>query len=90
MKNEILNESATQLLLDEAEKILQLLRNQKTACMSCPIYEEIMDTKMFGFSEKVTFAIELGVIDEEKGQQLLSHLERSMFNIYEEVSENTK
>lgn len=78
MKNEHLNKSATQLLFDEADKILLLLKNQATTCMSCPIYEEIMDTKMFGFSEKVSFAIELGVIDEDTGQQLLSHLERSM------------
>lgn len=87
MNNEILNQSATQLLLDEADNILQLLNNQETICLSCPIYEEIVDTKMYGFSEKINFAIELGVMDEDAGHQLLSQLEREISRVYEEISE---
>lgn len=55
MKNEHLNKSATQLLFDEADKILLLLKNQAITCISCPIYEEIMDTKMFDILEKSIF-----------------------------------
>lgn len=87
MENETMYDSATQLLLDESEQILQILKNQEVTCTSCPIFEEIMDTKLFGFSEKVNFAIELGVIEEDLGQQLLSNLEQAMSNVYENISE---
>ena len=87
MGNETKYDSATQLLLEESYEILLILRNQEKNCISCPIFEEIMDTKLFGFSEKVNFAIELGVLDDEFGQELLSNLERSMSEVYERISE---
>ncbi len=86
MNNDVLHDSATKLLYDEAKSILQILKNQETLCLSCPIYEEIIDTKMYGFSEKVNFAIELGVVDEEQGTQLLSKLERDISMIYDKFS----
>lgn len=88
MKNIALNNSATQLLTEEAEQILELIKSQEKICTSCPVFEEIMDTKLFGFSEKVNFAIELDIIDEEFGQQLLSDLERSMSLVYEKLTNN--
>lgn len=88
MNNDVLNASATQLLYDEADSILQILNNQDTLCLSCPIYEEIIDTKMYGFSEKINFAIELGVVDKEQGAQLLSKLERDISIIYDKFSDN--
>lgn len=87
MKKELLSDSATQLLQKEAEQILELLKQQEIACTSCPVFEEIMDTKLFGFSEKINFAIELEVIEEEFGQQLLSHLEHEMSEVYERIIE---
>lgn len=87
MNNEILQSSAVQILIDESEKILDTLNNQQLTCTTCPIFEEIMDTKLFGFSEKVNFAIELGVIDGEFGQQMLSSLERSMSDVYDRLAE---
>lgn len=52
MGNETKYDSATQLLLEESDKILLILKNQEANCISCPIFEEIMDTKLFGFSQK--------------------------------------
>ncbi len=88
MDNELLNNSATQLLFEESEKILLLIENQNVNCISCPVFEEIMDTKLFGFSEKVNFAIDLGVVDEETGLRLLNHLERAMNKVYEQMMKN--
>ena len=85
MNNNVLNDSAVQLLIEEADSILQILNNQETLCLSCPIYEEIIDTKMYGFSEKVNFAIELGVVDQ--GTELLSQLERDISLIYDKFSD---
>lgn len=87
MNNDVLHDSATQLLYDEADSILQILNNQETLCLSCPIYEEIIDTKMYGFSEKVNFAIKLGLVDNEQATQLLSELERNISLIYDKFSD---
>lgn len=86
MGNETKYDSATQLLLEESDKILLILKNQEANCISCPIFEEIMDTKLFGFSQKVNFAIDLGVLEEDFGQELLINLERSMSEVYERFS----
>lgn len=87
MGNETKYDSATQLLLDESDKILHILKNQEANCIPCPIFEEIMDTKLFGFSQKVNFAIDLGVIEEDFGQELLINLERSMNEVYDRFSD---
>lgn len=84
MKDKTTTESAIELLLEEAEQILQILGNQNTICLSCPIYEEIRDTKLYGFSEKVNFACKLGIIDEDEGMSLLSRLEHQVSIIFEE------
>ena len=86
MGNETKYDSATQLLLEESDKILLILKNQEANCISCPIFEEIMDTKLFGFSQKMNFAIDLGVLEEDFGQELLINLERSMSEVYERFS----
>lgn len=90
MENDVLQSSAVQILVEESEKILDTLKKQQLTCVTCPIFEEIMDTKLFGFSEKVNFAIELGVIDEDFGQEMLSSLERAMSNVYEGLANSNK
>ena len=82
MNQEVQNATAIQLLYDEADSILQLLKNQETLCLSCPVVEEIIDTKMYGFSEKVNFAIDLNIVDKAQGNQLLSKLERDISIFY--------
>ena len=69
MNQEVQNATAIQLLYDEADSILQLLKNQETLCLSCPVVEEIIDTKMYGFSEKVNFAIDLNIVDKAQGHR---------------------
>lgn len=86
MNKEAQNATAIQLLYDEADSIMQILNNQETLCLSCPIVEEIIDTKMYGFSEKVNFAIELGVVDDQQGNQLLSKLERDIRVLYDKLT----
>lgn len=88
MNQEVQNATAIQLLYDEADSILQLLKNQETLCLSCPVVEEIIDTKMYGFSEKVNFAIDLNIVDKAQGNQLLSKLERDISIFYNTVEGN--
>ncbi len=88
MNQEVQNATAIQLLYDEADSILQLLKNQETLCLSCPVVEEIIDTKMYGFSEKVNFAIDLNIVDKAQGNQLLSKLERDISIFYNTLEGN--
>lgn len=88
MNQEVQNTTAIQLLYDEADNILQMLKNQETLCLSCPVVEEIIDTKMYGFSEKVNFAIDLNIVDKAQGNQLLSKLERDISIFYNTLEDN--
>lgn len=81
------NEFAVQVLKDESERIIRLIKNQKNSlCISqCKAFEEVVDTQMYGFSQQVGFAVRVGIIDKTEGQLLLSELERELNRLYSEV-----
>ncbi|KAF1302763.1 YlaN family protein [Enterococcus saccharolyticus] len=85
-------ESALEILLEEAERIRMLIRNQKNSlCISqCKAFEEVVDTQMYGLSRQVAYAIRLGIVSNNQGQQVLSDLERDLNQLYNEVYEETK
>lgn len=64
-------EKALALLQADAEKILRLIKVQmdNLTMPQCPLYEEVLDTQMFGLSREVDFAVRLGLIGEEQGKQ---------------------
>lgn len=74
------NEKAYALLKADADKILKLIKVQMTnlTMPQCPLYEEVLDTQMFGLSREIDFAIRLELIEEELGKQLLAELEREL------------
>lgn len=49
----------------------------------CPLYEEVLDTQMFGLSREVEFAVRLGLIDEEIGREIMGSLERKLADLHE-------
>ena len=78
-------EKAYALLKADADKILQLIQVQMdTLTMpQCPLYEEVLDTQMFGLSREIDFAVRLGLIDERVGKTLLDRLERELSALHE-------
>ncbi len=74
------SEKAYSLLQEDAEKIRQLIEVQleNLTMPQCPLYEEVLDTRMFGLSREIDFAIRLGLVEEEKGKGILSELERKL------------
>lgn len=66
-------EKALALLQADAEKILRLIKVQMDhlTMPQCPLYEEVLDTQMFGLSREVDFAVRLGLIAEEQGKAML-------------------
>lgn len=78
------------LLEADASKILRLIEVQmKNLTMpQCPLYEEVLDTQMFGLSREIDFAIRLDLINESEGKSLLGNLERQL-NILHEAEGNS-
>lgn len=66
-------QKAFELLKVDAEKILKLIRVQmdNLTMPQCPLYEEVLDTQMFGLSREIDFAVRLGLVDEKDGKDLL-------------------
>lgn len=72
------------LLREEAEKIERLIAVQleNLTLPKCPLYEEVLDTQMFGLSRQIDLAVNLGLIQRDQGQQILNRLERKLADLY--------
>ncbi|KAB8138619.1 YlaN family protein [Gracilibacillus oryzae] len=81
-------EQAYALLKADADKILQLIKVQidNLTMPQCPLYEEVLDTQMYGLSREIDFAVRLNLVDERDGKKLLEDLERQL-NVLHEASQ---
>ena len=72
-----INSAAYEQLNQDADRILHLIKVQmdNLTMPSCPLYEEVLDTQMFGL-QKVDFAVKLGLVDKEDGKNLMLRLEK--------------
>ncbi|PXW92628.1 uncharacterized protein YlaN (UPF0358 family) [Streptohalobacillus salinus] len=73
------------LLKADADKILKLIQVQMDNLMmpQCPLYEEVLDTQMFGLSREIDFAVRLNLIEEVEGKALLDNLEKQLNRLHE-------
>ena len=85
-----LNDRALSLLEEEAHQIEKLIQVQmeNLATRYCPLYEEVLDTQMYGFSRQVDFAVKAGLVEEGVGKQLVSMLERNLASLYEALDKS--
>lgn len=76
------------LLEADAHKILKLIEVQmdNLTMPQCPLYEEVLDTQMFGLSREIDFAVRLGLVDEKDGKAILGKLEHQLSSLYEAVT----
>ncbi|GEN83958.1 UPF0358 protein [Sporosarcina luteola] len=76
---------ALKQLQADADKIAQLIKVQMDhlTMPQCPLYEEVLDTQMYGLSREIDFAVKLGLIEREKGKEILSLLEKEMNILHE-------
>lgn len=84
-------EKAHALLKADAEKILRLIEVQieNLTMPQCPVYEDVLDTQMFGLSREIDFAVRLNLISEYEGKALLENLEKKL-NILHEATQNAR
>lgn len=78
-------EKAYALLKEDALKILRLIEVQmeNLTMPQCPLYEEVLDTQMFGLSREIDFAVRLELISEKEGKELMETLERQLSVLHE-------
>ncbi|TDM29985.1 DUF1507 family protein [Macrococcoides caseolyticum] len=72
-------------LNQDADKILQLIKVQmdNLTMPQCPLYEEVLDTQMFGLSREVDFAVRIGLVDADEGKALLVKLEKELSKLHD-------
>ena len=82
-----LNDRALSLLQEDAAKIEKLIEVQmdNLTTRKCPLYEEVLDTQMYGLSREVDFAVRAGLINQAAGKSLLNKLERNLAALYEMI-----
>lgn len=78
-------EKAYALLKADANKILKLIKVQmdNLTMPQCPLYEDVLDTQMFGLSKEIDFAVRLGLLDRNAGKEILGQLERELSALHE-------
>ena len=76
---------ALDLLRADSQKIEQLIKVQmdNLTLPSCPLYEEVLDTQMFGLSREIDFAVKLGLIEKQDGKNLMDTLENKLSILHE-------
>ncbi|EPD52924.1 YlaN family protein [Paenisporosarcina sp. FSL H8-0542] len=82
-------QKAMDLLKADAEKIAKLIKVQMDhlTMPQCPLYEEVLDTQMYGLSKEIDFAVKLGLIEREEGKLLLSTLEKELSVLHDAYTE---
>lgn len=83
-----LHDKARSLLQEDADKIEKLIEIQleNLTTRKCPLYEEVLDTQMYGLSREIDFAIRAGLVDTAAGKDIISKLERNLALLYEALN----
>ena len=84
-KQATMKNAALKQLTKDADEILHLIKVQldNLTLPSCPLYEEVLDTQMFGLQKEVDFAVKLGLVDREDGKQIMLRLEKELAKLHE-------
>ena len=52
----------------------------------CPLYEEVLDTQMFGLSREIDFAVRLGLVEETEGNPFIEEPLKRELSVLHEAS----
>ena len=90
--SELIQDKALRLLQEDAANIEKLIEIQMAnlTTRQCPLYEEVLDTQMYGYSRQVDFAIRTGLVSEAKGKDILNRLERNLAVLYEALDKKSR
>ena len=78
------------------EEDVMRIEEMINACMSvkgqrkCPLYQDVIDTQIYGLSKEINLAVEIGCISQEVGRIILADLEDKASEMYNTVIQESK
>ena len=84
MENSLIFIKVRKRIEEDVTKIEEMI----SACLSvkgdkkCPLYQDVIDTQIYGLSKEINLAVEIGCITDKTGKKILADLEEKTSLIY--------
>ena len=84
MENSLIFIKVRKRIEEDVTKIEEMI----SACLSvkgdkkCPLYQDVIDTQIYGLSKEINLAVEIGCITDKTGKKILVDLEEKASLIY--------
>ena len=92
MENNLIFIKVRRRIEEDVVKIEEMIN----ACVSvkgqrkCPLYQDVIDTQIYGLTKEINLAIEIGCISQEAGRIILADLENKASEMYSNIEEESK
>ena len=92
MENNLIFIKVRRRIEEDVVKIEEMIN----ACVSvkgerkCPLYQDVIDTQIYGLTKEINLAVEIGCISQEAGRIILADLENKASEMYSNIEEESK
>ena len=92
MENNLIFIKVRKRIEEDVIKIEEMIN----ACVSvkgqrkCPLYQDVIDTQIYGLTKEINLAVEIGCISQEAGRIILADLENKASEMYSNIEEESK
>ena len=92
MENNLIFIKVRKRIEEEVMKIEEMIN----ACVSvkgqrkCPLYQDVIDTQIYGLTKEINLAVEIGCMSYKKGRDILASLEEKASAMYSSVDIESK
>ena len=92
MENTLIYIKVRRRIEEDVVKIEEMIN----ACVSvkgqrkCPLYQDVIDTQIYGLTKEINLAVEIGCISQEAGRLILADLEDKASEMYSNIVEESK
>ena len=92
MENNLIFIKVRRRIEEDVVKIEEMIN----ACVSvkgqrkCPLYQDVIDTHIYGLTKEINLAVEIGCISQEAGRIILADLENKASEMYSNLAEESK
>ena len=92
MENNLIFIKVRRRIEEDVGKIEEMIN----ACVSvkgqrkCPLYQDVIDTQIYGLTKEINLAVEIGCISQEAGRIILADLENKASEMYSNIVEESK
>ena len=92
MENNLIFIKVRRRIEEDVVKIEEMIN----ACVSikgqrkCPLYQDVIDTQIYGLTKEINLAVEIGCISQEAGRIILADLENKASEMYSNIAEESK